>query len=258
MNPRRRRGAFATAALVALTIASCGVPAQESAQPIGGDDVPPALLATTTTTTTTTVPVTVPTSAPALSTTTAPTTPPTVPTTTLPPPPTQTVGLYFLQGVRLVRVQREVRIADPAAPLEPDVVLDALEAGPQPGDPPGLATALPPDEVVEVDVSRGVATVELLASFRELETGDQELAIAQIVLTLTDGGVGQVAFTIGGATIQVPTGESVQTSGPVTREDYARQLETPDPEPPPTAAPAPAEATTVASTAPPVAVSTSA
>lgn len=256
MRPARRWTAAAARGLVALVIASCGVPAQESAQPISDDDVPAPLLATTTTTTTTTVPVTVATSAPAASTTAVPTTPATTPTTTLPPPPTQTVGLYFLQGVRLVRVQREVRIADPAAPLEPDVVLDALETGPQPGDPPGLGTALPPDEVVGVDVSRGVATVELLASFRELETGDQELAIAQIVLTLTDGGVGQVAFTIGGATIQVPTAESVQTAGPVTREDYARQLETPDPEPPPTAAPAPVD-TTVATT-PPVAVSTSA
>lgn len=241
---------------LASATAGCGVPTQDRAEPVDPNGVPPPLLATTTTTTTTIVTTTAATTVDPTPTTTVPTTTAT-PTTTLPSAPTQTIGLYFVEGTRLLRVQRGVTIVDPSAPLPLRVVLDELEAGLRPGDPPGLRSAVPPGEIVGVVVSRGVATVDLQPSFRQLDGADQELAIAQIVLTLTESGVGQVAFTIAGQTIQIPTAESLQTVGPVTREDYVRQLETPEPErvpegpepgstvPMPTTAPVPLPATTV-------------
>ena len=72
---------------------------------------------------------------------------------------------------------------------------------------------------------RGVAQVDLAAEFAELGSDRQLLAIAQLVLTLTSRpGVGQVAFTLDTAPIDVPRADGTITSDPVTRADYASML----------------------------------
>ncbi len=250
MSPRRngrRRwvGAWMAAAVVVATVlVGCGVPTQSRAQVVDPDSLPPPLLATTTLAPTT-VPAPATTSGP---TTIAPTAPPTAP-----PAPTETVGLYYVQGgpQPLVRVQHDVPTGDVSAPLAPAVVLDELVTGPRAGDPPGLRSALLPGQVAGVDVNRGTAAVDLRPSFRDLDSVDQELAIAQIVLTLTERGAGALSFTLAGQPIQVPTAEAAQTLGPVTREDYERQLDqTAAPTATPTGTSAPSTPTTTAATAP--------
>jgi spore germination protein GerM len=213
MSARRAAAVFATA----LALTACGVPSEEDSIPIGG--VPEALLATSTTTTTT-LPPTTTTTTPAPSTTVGqPTTtlPPTT-TTTLPPAPTAPVGLYFVFEPGLTRVQREVPTPNKLVPVGLEAALDELERGPLPGEGTDLTSALPPGQILDLQTSRGVATVALAPTFRDIE--NQQLAIAQIVLTLTERGVGQVLFTIDGAPIQVPTADLSQTAAPVVREDY--------------------------------------
>lgn len=86
-----------------------------------------------------------------------------------------------------------------------------------------FTTAVPdPAPVSAVDVAGGVATVDLAATFGELGTERQRLAIAQIVCTLTSlPGIGQVSFALAGSPIDVPDGAGVLTPGPVSRDDYA-------------------------------------
>ena len=129
------------------------------------------------------------------------------------------VGLYYVQDVQLVRVARLVPTPNELLPLDLRVALSELERGPQPEEGADLRTALPVAQVLDVQTSRGVAIVALAPTFRDIP--DQQLAVAQIVLTLTERGVGQVQFTIDGELIQVPKADLSQTADPVVREDYA-------------------------------------
>lgn len=105
-----------------------------------------------------------------------------------------------------------------------DAVLGALERAPIDRDPDALRSALSEiDAVAGTDTSRGVATIDLTEEFSDITGADQLLAIAQLVYTATGRpGVGQVAFTLEGQTIEIPRGDGSLTSESVTRGDYAR------------------------------------
>lgn len=215
-RPHVRRTVVVVAVVAGSVLgAACGVPDSGSFTAIPPDEVPYGLDETTTTLApTTTRPVA--TTKPDQTTTTV------EPTTTL--APIESVTLYFITGRTLVPTQRLL-----LSPASPPQVLAALAEGPPTGDEAaGLRTALPPDVEMLVTVERGIATVDLPPTFLEDVPGsEQRLAIAQIVLTLTQrAGVGQVRFTLGGEDQQVPRGEGDITApgGLVACDDYAMLL----------------------------------
>jgi hypothetical protein len=136
-----------------------------------------------------------------------------------PAPLVDTAALYLVQDGRLEPVFREV-----PANASPEQVLLALADGPDTAEQAaGLTTALSDaTDLGEVDTARGVATVDLQPSPGDLSSGQQALALAQIVFTLTaQPGIGRVAFTLRGEPVDVPDGSGALTSDPVAREDYA-------------------------------------
>ena len=138
------------------------------------------------------------------------------------------VELYFVSANRVVRSER--LIVSPATPTQ---VLDTLLAGLDPDtESAGLRSALPRGLTAEIEVRRGVARIAAASPFlADLEPGDQRLAIAQIVLTLTRRpGIGQVIFNVDGQDIQVPRGGGDLTTpgATVTFDDYLAVLSTRD------------------------------
>lgn len=106
---------------------------------------------------------------------------------------------------------------------EPEELVEALVAGPTDTERSfGLTTALGDAvSVSSIEVSAGVASVDLDPVLADLPTADQLAAVAQLVCTLTEQpGVGQVRFTIGGRAVDVPRGDGSSTSDPVSRQDY--------------------------------------
>jgi len=101
----------------------------------------------------------------------------------------------------------------------------------------GIRTALPP-EVVGVDegLADGLTTVSVSRGFTGTAGGDQLLAVAQVVWTLTDlPGVATVRFVVEGAPVEVPTDGGL-TDRPVDRDDY-RSAAPAEPTPTPTHTP---------------------
>ena len=194
--------------ILALALASCGVPEEGRFIPIGQSQVPDALMVTTTTASTTTTVAVAPENT----------------STTVADVLYDSVELYFVSANRVVRSER--RIVSPATPTQ---VLDTLLAGlDAQTESAGLRSALPRGLTATIDVRRGVAKISSTAPFlSELEPSDQRLAIAQLVLTLTRRpGIGQVTFSIDGVDIQVPRGGGDLTApgAAVTYDDYLAVL----------------------------------
>ena len=126
--------------------------------------------------------------------------------------------IYLARGGQLVPTSRNL-----PPPLTIQRVLRALGRGPtNPEFAAGIRTALPVTGTPKgVRVARGTATVDLPTSFTSLSRGDQVLALAQIVYTVTDQpGIGQVQFTLNRATTDIPRANRSLTHTPVSREDY--------------------------------------
>lgn len=138
------------------------------------------------------------------------------------PPPAENsseVKLCFVADRMLVSVDQPIRGAE--TPLN---AVRALAS--PPALPPGLTTAVADDGLVaSVQVSGGVAHVDLMRSVASSGSDAQLLLVAQIVCTLTSlPGVGQVAFRLDGAPVQVPTSDGSVAAGPVTRDAYAPMI----------------------------------
>ena len=186
----RRPATALVAAALAAAAGACGVPAEDGATRHGPDEVPFNLLVDD---------------------------PPT--TTTTPLSRSEAVTVYFVAGSQLVATTRP--LSDPA-PLFG--VVAVMAAGPTPAEAVlGVRSAIPgPDAVRQVGAAGGTAGVDLTAGFRVIPPGDQVLALAQIVYTLTARpGIGRVAFTLDGQEIDVPRGDGSLTRESVAREDYA-------------------------------------
>jgi len=133
-----------------------------------------------------------------------------------PGPASEPVALCFVRDGHLVAVQ--VALAAPVSLREP---LDALAAPPR-GIDPDLRTALTEPIVNDARLVGGIARVDLGPAVSALAGGEQLLAVAQIVCTLTGRpGVGQVSFTLEGARLAVPKGDGSLVTSPVARDDYA-------------------------------------
>ena len=213
MNRKMARSLIALLSIVLVT-SSCSIPGDGSVKQIDPDQIPYELNATTTSPPPTTVPATT-TTAPVVESTTS-----TISSTI----PVEVVRLFFVAGAQIVPIDR-LLLSPAAAPQ----VLAALSEGPPEGDAAaGLRSALPVGFVAEVSVERGIATVELPGTFiTELPGGEQRLAVAQIVLTLTrQAGVGQVRFTSDNEPQSVPRGRGDLSSpgATVACDDYANLL----------------------------------
>jgi spore germination protein GerM len=133
----------------------------------------------------------------------------------------RTINVWFLRDSQLVRVRHTV----PASTTQ-QMVIDTLLAGPTDVERrDSLRSAIPDSAAVgPVVFSRGDANVRLSPAFAAIPTGDQLLAVSQLVLTLTDmRGVGRVTFTVDGQPVSVPLPGGGSSSEPVTRDDYIDQ-----------------------------------
>jgi hypothetical protein len=129
------------------------------------------------------------------------------------------VPLCYISDERLVVVDQPL---DP--PVSPGDAVAALSVLP---DAEGsYRTAIPDADLIRsVDVSGGIARVDVRPSMSQLGGDDQLLAVAQIVCTLTyQPGIGQVAFTLDGIEIDVPRADGALVSQPVARDDYTSLL----------------------------------
>jgi spore germination protein GerM len=176
----------AIAVLFAVLLGACGVGAEDRANRIAPDEVPFGLLEAP------------PTSAPVAS--------------------GRSVGLYLVQDDRLHLVERTLESDAGLAEL-----LVALSAGPDEAEQEqGVESLLPPDQIVDVALERGVARVDLAPGFSDLRAEAQTLALAQIVFTLTgQSGIGSVAFTIDGEAAEVPRADGALTTEAVARDDFS-------------------------------------
>jgi spore germination protein GerM len=219
-NPRA--GLFpATAFAVLFTLASCGVPQDDSVRVIS--DVPKGLTATTTSTTTTTTTIAPTTTMPP---STVPQTSTTAPVTSQAPPTTipAVLALYFVVGDRLIKVVR--RSEEPA---DAEALVSLLVLGPFfDENVPFARTAIGFGDIERVTVAGGIATVDLGAKFADLPSSERRRAVAQLVMTLAGRpGIGPVRFRLNGQPIAVPRSNGSIAGRTVSSDDYISLVDDP-------------------------------
>jgi spore germination protein GerM len=131
-------------------------------------------------------------------------------------PAGQQLTMYLVRDADLAPVQRRARSATAAAALA------LLVEGPTAAEASrGLSTALPAESVeVDLDLADGEATVSVRRGFAGIPGGNQLLAVAQIVWTLTESPrVTAVRFAVEDSPVEVPT-DSGLADRPVTRADF--------------------------------------
>lgn len=140
------------------------------------------------------------------------------PPTTTAAAPSAYVTIYLAGTRRLVAVSRSV-----AAPVTVGTVLRAVAAGPTAqqaaegwSSPISSAAPLSFEHLVNT-----TATIDVSSSFTTLAEKEQEVAIAQLVYTVTAfPGIGSVEIRIHGRRVEVPTANGTLTRGPLDRTDY--------------------------------------
>ena len=157
-----------------------------------------------------------PSTTPSSTTTAAPTT--TNPGSSTTAVQTEPVRLYFITNGQLTYVTQSI-----PAPAAPQLIIQALQPGPQGDLAFALRTAVPRKAEIKVSATAGVATVELPVGFFDtIAVSDQRLVIGPIVLTLTDSrGVGQVMFN---EAVPRPSGEITQPGQLLTKVDFQSLL----------------------------------
>ena len=135
--------------------------------------------------------------------------------------------VFFAKNGRLVASSRRL-----SPPVTVQSVLRALGRGPNQVEiAAGLRSALPDqDPVSRISLSSGTARVDLARPFTALSSGDQIVALGQLVYTLTARpGVGLVRFTLLGRTTEVPRADGSLTAARVSRDDYLAIAPSPKP-----------------------------
>lgn len=184
---RRRAGVLAVLLLLvaAIVLGACGVSSQSKAVRIEPENVPFGLLEDQPTTTAVAA--------------------------------GKDVQVYLVSEDRLILVDRSVA-AD--AGLE-DLLIQVIAGPTEVEQTLGITTAVPSGSVASVDASRGIAEVDLTSSFGDIRSGDQILALGQIVYTLTgQPGIGGVRFTIDGEPVTLPLSDGDQGDDPLSRDDF--------------------------------------
>jgi Sporulation and spore germination len=143
------------------------------------------------------------------------------PTTT--PPASVPVKIYLLGPNR--RLVAESRLVDTPAPLK-SVVFQLLQGPTQKEGRAGIKTAIPGNvRVLSATVTKlqDLATVNFNQAFGQIVASNTELAVAQVVFTVsaeTSPTTG-VLFQINGVPIPVPVGDGSQQTGPVYLSQFA-------------------------------------
>lgn len=130
-------------------------------------------------------------------------------------------AIYLVRDDHLVRASASV-----ASSNQPADAVRVLLTGPSAGQAAaGLSTSIPKEtRLISLDVSGTVGTIDLNGAFGDLGGGQQILAVAQLVYTLTTSpAITAVRFAIEGRLTDVPDGSGSLASSPRTRSDY-RQL----------------------------------
>lgn len=204
MTPRRgagaRRGPALVVVSVALGVAACGVPLDDTPRELAVESVPYGLLETSTTS------IPEPRSLPTFR-------------------PT-TVYLRDNEG-HLVQVRREL----PGEQTVENAVLSLLTEPTESEGASGLGTAISSTTVLRgvSGPEAGLVTIDLSSEISDVSPQSVRLALAQIVYTATAvPGVDQVLFQVDGEARQVPNAAGESTAEPLTRADYREFL------PPPT------------------------
>jgi hypothetical protein len=178
------RGAFASALLVILLAAACGVPGEERARPVD---------------------------------------PPAGPFTATPAAPTTDPYGSVAEVVCLVRDDALVAVVRRVAVLPPvEDHLGQLVAGPTEAErAAGLTSALTGSRVAAVALADGEARIELKGD-EDVARSDDVLAFGQVVCTLTTRpDVARVVFRRGERAVAVPRGDGSLSDAPLTASDYA-------------------------------------
>lgn len=137
-------------------------------------------------------------------------------------PAEATVRVFFLRGQRLVAVRRTAPY-----PGRPDQAVRALLDGvSSEQSDAGLRSAIPDGtSLLAFDLQDEVATLDLSSQFASIRSGEQVLAVAQLVYTATSSArVRQVKLAVAGRPVEVPRPDGSLTGAPVGRSDYARLL----------------------------------
>lgn len=183
---RRVAAAVVVGALVAgVALAACGVSPEPKANRIPPEDVPFGLLDDDATTTSVAA--------------------------------GRTASVFLVTKDRLVPVDRS--IGEDAGLGE---ILEQVTAGPSEVEQSlGITTAVPAGTIKSVEVNRGVAEVDLAASFGDIRSRDQLLALGQVVYTLTEQpGVGGVRFSVEGKAVSVPLADGTLSEEALSRDDF--------------------------------------
>ncbi len=131
----------------------------------------------------------------------------------------ETITTWFVSETVLVPLSRRV-----PAPADATTAVAAVTAGVSASEASrGLRSAIPdPTMVTGADLIRGTAVVALASEFLDIPSGDQVLALGQLVYTLTDlRGVGRVRFEINGDSVVIPLPSGESTADSVSRDDFA-------------------------------------
>lgn len=130
----------------------------------------------------------------------------------------EAVTFYLIEQGNLVPVTHELPI-----PVEAGAVAGFLVEGIDPTQKgSGLRTSIPTGtRVLTVDDENGVVRVNLSRDFAAVGGEEELLAVAQVVLTLTDlDDVGAVAFELEGVATDVPLPNGALSDDPVGADDY--------------------------------------
>lgn len=130
----------------------------------------------------------------------------------------EAVTFYLIEQGNLVPVTHEL-----PAPVGPDSVARFLVEGIDPTDRgAGLRTSIPTGtRVLAVDRESGMVRVNLSRDFAAVGGEEELLAVAQVVLTLTDlEGVDGVAFELEGVATDVPLPNGALSDDPLGADDY--------------------------------------
>lgn len=157
---------------------------------------------------------------------------PTAPPGTVPPPADdagQEVVVYLVRGADLAPVTRATREVTPAS------AVTLLAAGPTREEVVirDLRTAVAPQSIaVDVGLPGGITAVSVTREFAGITGGNQLLAVAQVVWTLTElPGTARVLFLLDGRPLEVPTDDGL-SEGPVGRDQLLSVAPPAEPETP--------------------------
>ena len=129
----------------------------------------------------------------------------------------RTTNIFLLTKDRLVAVERSVPESADLADLLGFVISGPTEVE----QSLGITTAVPAGTLSSVKTSRGIAEVDLAASFGDIRSREQLLALGQIVYTLTgQPGIGGVRFTVEGKSVTVPLADGSLSTDPLSRDDF--------------------------------------